>query len=115
MVGVTYTQTQLDAMGLSPAEQTDEIIGQGSYQRRLQLQNAVKTTNQAGVNLLGDVIFATKPAAHTKSARCNFPGAGAGGADLNIAPDTYIFLDENKAWSAKYLTFSKGQTKDTQG
>ena len=106
MVSVTYTQAQLDAMVLSPTEPTDEILGGGTYQRRLQLQNTVKTTNQANIARIGDDIFATKAPTHQKSARCNFsinlvqcsakiPGAGAGGADKDIAPDTYIFLEEN--------------------
>ena len=106
MVGVTYTQAQLDAMGLSPSENTDEILGGGTFTRRLQLQNAVKTTNQVRVTQIGDDIFATKKPVHQKSARCNIPinlihctavipGAGAGGVDKVLPGDTYIFHEEN--------------------
>ena len=71
MVGVTYTQAKLDTMGLSPTEDTDEVLESGSFTRRLQLQNALKTTNQTGLPTADD-IFATKAATQQKSARCNF-------------------------------------------
>ena len=128
MAGVAYTPAQLEAMDLSPAnlQHPVEVVGIGSYQRRLTLQNAVKTTNHEGrIPILGDKIFATQPPNHQQSTRCNYlislvqcngsiPGAGANGVDLAIAADTYMFLEEQKLWTENNLTASLGQDKHSQ-
>ena len=67
MAGVAYTPAQLEAIGLSPVnpQHPVEVVGIGPYQRRLNLQNAVKTTNQEGrIPILGYEIFATQPPNH---------------------------------------------------
>ena len=120
MVGVAHKPAQLEAMGLTAAsiQHPVEAVSLTSYTRRLGLQNAVIATNQEGrITPIGDIIFSTAPAAHSKFARCNYsvslvqcngsiPGAGEAGAALAIAPDTYMFFNEHKLWSEKYLTSS---------
>ena len=114
---------QLDAMGLSPWTNVDEIPTAGKYERRLALHDAVKAINQHN-RPTEDIMFGhSKPGptdaiCHTPISliQCTvtIPGAGVAGVDLVIPPDTYIFMKENKEWIQHHLTYSKGQTKQTQ-
>ena len=58
MAALAYTTAQLDSMGLSPADPSDEILGGGAFTRRLALQNTVRTTNQPELPT-ADALFAT--------------------------------------------------------
>ena len=126
MAAVAYTPAQLNSMDLHPGDASVERLTSGNYTRRLQLQDALKVTNQEGkIAAIGDDIFATRQATNTTSARCNYsinlvqctgniPGAGPQGGVLVIPTDTYMFFEEQTIWSKNNLTHSKGQDKYTQ-
>ena len=125
MAVVTYTPTQLNAMDLHPGNPSVETLKGNGYIRRLELQDALKVTNQEGkIAAICDSIFATRQATNTTSTRCNYsinlvqctgniPGAGPQGAVLVIPTDTYMFFEEQTIWSKNNLTYSKGQDKYT--
>ena len=113
---------QLDAMGLSPPAQNDEIITHSG--RRLHYQDAVKATNHAG-RPTGDDLFNTTRNTNGSAARCNMPcqmitcsatiiGGGAAGANKVLTGETYYMKKEGKTWIEKNLTWNKGDNKDTK-
>ena len=115
---------QLDAVGLfiSSAQFPVESVKMTQYTRRTALKNALVCTNQGGqITPMGDVIFATAVAVHQKSSICNYsvslitcsgtvPGAGSAGVDVFL---TYMFIDEMKIWTERYLTGSFDDNKDS--
>ena len=116
--------SQLDDMGLSPTVRGDEIVPSNGYARRLTLQNAIKATAHSDMPSRDD-FFNTKVQVHRQAARCNMPiqivtcsatiqGAGANGANVVLAGETYLMKKEGTEWIQKNLTWSSGQTKDTK-
>ena len=90
--------SQLDAMGLSPPAQNDEIITHSGFTRRLHYQEAVKATNHAD-RPAGDDLFNTTRNTNGSAARCNMPcqmvtcsatiiGGEPAGANVTLAPET---------------------------
>ena len=58
MAVVTYTPTQLNAMDLHPGDPSVETLKGSNYTRRLELQEALKVTNQEGkIAAIGDDIL----------------------------------------------------------
>ena len=117
----------VEAMGLAAASNQHPVeeVKLTAYTRRTALKDALTTTNQEGrITPMGDIIFSTAPAVHQKFSRCNYsvslvtcnatvPGAGAGGIAVDLNPDTYMFLDDQRIWTEKHLTGSFDDNKDS--
>ena len=120
----TYSNSQLEGMGLTPHRtNVDEIIRFSNWPRKVTLHAAIRAQNVPGRPEVDDIWRIAQGTALMSVTRCNMgiciiritavvPGGMPNGTDKDLPAEYYLCKEEMGVWTMKYLTSAEGSHKN---
>ena len=120
----TYSNSQLEVMGLTPHRlNVDKIISFSSWARKVTVHAAIRAQNVPGRPTVDNMCRVAQGTPLVSVTRCNMgiciikisavvPGGMPNGTDKNLPAEYYLCKEEMGVWTMKYLTSAEGSHKN---